>query len=292
MYCVWKRFQCYKWGKNDVNRHKDTSKHKGYVVWVWRCYTTTTMKIHQFCYLMKINQLIKFSCWKLRSKIRENWTAFFWFSGRMQPPFALSTADHTAKIFRNMLPGCKISNKHRCDCTKTTHVLTGAVAKKITSDLKEELLLTGWYVLATDRSSDKGDKFLPVVRHADEDSRPSFTSLLDMPSISSGSIAQQMYDISNEVREAFSLNWCNCMTYSSENINLMTWTCNIVLQKIRSAEDDQKIFDVGCPYHLTHLCAGKGAKELSVTLKIFLLIYTITFAGVQNEKNLRNSHKL
>ena len=101
-------------------------------------------------------------------------------------------------------------------------MLTGAVAKKIISDLKEELLLTGLYGLATDGRSDEGDKFLLAVRHVDKDSRPSATSLLDMPSINIGSIAQQMYDISNEVREGFSLNWCNCMTYSSENINLMT----------------------------------------------------------------------
>ena len=204
----------------------------------------------------------------------------------MQPPFALSTADYTAKIFRNMLPDSKILNKHRWDCTKTTYVLTGAVAKKITSDLKEELLLTGWYGLATDGRSDEGDKFLPAVRHVDKDSRPSATSLLDMPSINIGSIAQQMYDISNEVREGFSLNWCNCMTYSSENINLMTWTCNIVLQKIRSAKDDQKIFGVGCSYHLAHLCAGKGAKELSVNVEDFVIDIYYHFRRSAKRKNI------
>ena len=33
-------------------------------------------------------------------------------------------------------------------------MLTGKVAKQITSDLKEELLLTRWYKLATDGPSD------------------------------------------------------------------------------------------------------------------------------------------
>ena len=41
---------------------------------------------------------------------------------------------------------------------------------------------------------------------------------------------------------------------------------------------------VGCACHLAHLCAGKGAKELPVNVEDFV-IYTITFAGVQNEKN-------
>ena len=49
-------------------------------------------------------------------------------------------------------------------------MLTGEVAKQITSDLKEELLLTRWYELATDGTSDEDDKFLPVsLRHFDKD---------------------------------------------------------------------------------------------------------------------------
>ena len=48
----------------------------------------------------------------------------------------LSTADHAVKLFRNMFPDSKIMTKYRCGRTKTTHILTGAVAKQITSDLK------------------------------------------------------------------------------------------------------------------------------------------------------------
>ena len=73
----------------------------------------------------------------------------------------LSTADHAAKLFRNMFPDSKIVNKYRCSCTNTTHILTGAVAKQITSDLKEVLLLTRWYGLATDGSSDQDDQIFP-----------------------------------------------------------------------------------------------------------------------------------
>ena len=63
-------------------------------------------------------------------------------------------------------------------------MLTGAVAKQINSDLKEELLLTRWYGLAIDGSSDKDDKFSPVlVRQVDKDSRLTVTSLLDIPNI-------------------------------------------------------------------------------------------------------------
>ena len=80
-------------------------------------------------------------------------------------------------------------------------MLTGAVAKQITSDLKKELLLTRWYGLATDGTSDEDDKFLPIlVRYIDKDSGLIATSLLDMPNINSGSTAQQMNDVFNEGR--------------------------------------------------------------------------------------------
>ena len=48
--------------------------------------------------------------------------------------------------------------------------------------------------------------FLPVLaRHVDKCSGLIAKSLLEMPNINSGSTAQQMCDVCNEVREAFSL---------------------------------------------------------------------------------------
>ena len=142
-------------------------------------------------------------------------------------------------------------------------MLTGAVAKEINSDLKEELLLNRWYGLATDGSSDEDDQFLLVlVRHVDQNSRLIATSMLEMPNLNSGSTAQQMYDVCNEVREAFSLHWDNFVAYSYDNTNSMTGQRNSFLQEIGSAQSDQKIFDVGCPCHLAHVCAGKGVKGI------------------------------
>ena len=105
--------------------------------------------------------------------------------------------------------------------------------KKITSDLKEELLLTPWYGLATDGSSYKDDKHLPLsVGHVDKDSGLIATSLLDIPNINSSSTAQQMYDVCNEVKDAFSLDWDNCVTCSLVNKNSVNGQCNCLLQKI------------------------------------------------------------
>ncbi len=85
-------------------------------------------------------------------------------------------------------------------------MLTGSVAKHLTDDLKEELSSVQWYGLATDGSSDEDDKFLPILlRHVGKASGLIETSLLDMPNINSGSTAQEMYDVCNEVIHDFSL---------------------------------------------------------------------------------------
>ena len=97
-------------------------------------------------------------------------------------------------------------------------------------------MLTPWYGLATDGSNDEDDKLLSVsVRHVDKDSGLIATSLLNIPNINSGSTAQQMYDVCNEVKEAFSLDWDNCVTCSSGNKKSVIGQCNCLLQKIRSA---------------------------------------------------------
>ena len=70
----------------------------------------------------------------------------------------LSTGDHVAKLFRSIFPNSKIY-KYQCGCPKTTHVLTGAVPKLITGNLKAGLLLSHWYRLATHGTSNENDKF-------------------------------------------------------------------------------------------------------------------------------------
>ena len=113
----------------------------------------------------------------------------------------------------------------------TAHMLTAAVAKQITSDLKQELLLTRWNKLATDGSSDEDYEFFPVlVRHVYKDSELIITSFLDMPIINSGATAHQIY-VCNEVRKAFLLDWDNSMTYSSDNANSMTGQLTAYLRK-------------------------------------------------------------
>ena len=177
-----------------------------------------------------------------------------------------------SKPFKYIFPDSQIASKCKCGRTMTLHILTGTVAKKVIKYIKEEIIAAYWFGLPTDGSSDEDDKFLPtLIRHFGKDSGFVETSLLDMPDINSCSTAEQMFETCDTVIKSFSLDWSNCVSYSSDNTNSMIGKRNSVLKRITNVQGNQKTFDVGCPYHLAPLCAGKRAKELSVNVEDFVI---------------------
>ena len=80
-----------------------------------------------------------------------------------------------------------------------------------------------------------------------------------------------MFETCDTVVKSFSLDWNNCVSYSSDNTNSMIGKRNSLLKPINNVQGNQKTFHVGCPCHLAHLCAGKGAKELSVNVEDFVI---------------------
>ena len=95
-------------GENDINRHNDTSKHKGYVDAAQRQRKLTDFGARSSA-TANLDQKV--------AKAELLFTGFL-----VEHNLPLSTADHAAKLFRNMFPDSKIVNKYRCGRTKTTHV--------------------------------------------------------------------------------------------------------------------------------------------------------------------------
>ena len=187
----------------------------------------------------------------------------------------ISTADHAGKLLNAMFPDSKIVKKYSCGRTKTTNVSSGAVAKESVSNLKLTLFssdLYKWLGFATDGSSDENDKFLPMlIRHFASNGLVT-TSLLDMPDINTGSDSHVMFQTCNSSLMRASLSWEIGCTYSSDNNSSMIGKNKSLLNLIKDAQSElpQKIFDVGCPCHLAHLYAQKGAKALSMQVDDFV----------------------
>ena len=103
-------------GENDINRHKDTSNHKRYVD-----------AAHQQ------RKLTEFGASLVTTNLKQKFVkAELLFSGFLvEHNLPLSTVGHAGKNTD--------VNKYRCGLTKKIGMLTGAVAKEITSNVKEDL---------------------------------------------------------------------------------------------------------------------------------------------------------
>ena len=186
----------------------------------------------------------------------------------------IATAEHSGKLFKILFPNSKIAQKYACGRTKTTHMLCGPVAIEPVDNLKTLLNqpdLTKWFGIATDGSCDENDKFLPVlIRHFSKDGLIT-TSLLDMSDIDKGSDAKTMFNVCSLSLKKTNLSWELCCTYSSDNTSFMVGKNRSLLSFIKSVQPTQKVYDVGCPCHLAHLCAQKGAKMLSMQVDDFII---------------------
>ena len=80
-----------------------------------------------------------------------------------------------------------------------------------------------------------------------------------------------MFETSDTVIKSFSLDRNNYVLYSSDYTNSMIGKRNSLLKRTTNVQGNQKTFDVGCPCHLAHVCAGKGTKELSVNVEDFVI---------------------
>ena len=79
------------------------------------------------------------------------------------------------------------------------------------------------------------------------------------------------------------------MTYSSDNAYSVVGKKKSLLIKIKNAQQyGESIFDAGCPYHLAHLCAEKGAKEISLNIEDMIIdLYYHFHRSIKRKSALR-----
>ena len=217
---------------------------------------------------------------------------FFGFICEHNLPIA--TADHVEKLFKAMFPDSKIAKKYSCSQTKTTHILSRAVAKESIFDLKSTLSssdLYTWFGLATDGKSYENDTFLGILIGHFAANGLVTTSLIDMPDIDKGSDSDTKFETCTSSLRKESLFWETCCTYSSDNTSSMVSKNKSLLKLIKDAqgESPQKIFDIGCPCHLAHLRAQKGTKALSIQVDDFVIDLFYCFKrSVKRKATLRD----
>ena len=83
-----------------------------------------------------------------------------------------------------------------------------------------------------------------------------------------------------------SLFWETCCTYSLDNTSSMVGKNKSLLKLVKDAqaESPQKIFHIGCLYHLSDLCVQKDAKVLSIQVDDFVIDLFYHFERIVKRK--------
>ena len=174
----------------------------------------------------------------------------------------VSAADHAGPLFRRMFPDSKIAQGYQCGRTKTT-ALIHHQAKEVSSDVVSKA--NEVFSLSTDGSNDASDKFFPVVLSHRENGLCR-QSLLCVPTVKEASATGEnifnMLDV--EVRK-HGLNWENCLSLGSDNAPVMSGNKRGVLGFIH--EKNSETYFAGCPVHLLHIAAKKGAQNIPVAVE-------------------------
>jgi hypothetical protein len=122
---------------------------------------------------------------------------FSYFIAEHNLPFLV--ADHFTDLCKVLFPDSKIAQSFKCRRTKTTHILTNAIAPQVDKRVTE-LCWTEKYSIMVDESNDRGGKkvMCVLVRVLDRTVMKVSTRFLGLPTCNIGTGAN-LFDCLNEV---------------------------------------------------------------------------------------------
>lgn len=181
----------------------------------------------------------------------------------------IASTDHAGGLFRAMFPDYKIAKKYDCAWTKTSAIIQDmakSTQSEIVNDLKNQPFST-----AIDGSNDNDDnKLYPIVVTYFYELAGKINTVLLSLCHTSNNTGEGIFDILNEELTKKEIPWTNCVSFSSDNANVMTGQFKGVVAFLLKVQPS--IISIGCPCHLLHLAAKKASVELkSVNVKDFLI---------------------
>ena len=128
------------------------------------------------------------------------------------------------------------------------------------------------FSLCTDGSNDNADKFYPVIlQYLNSPGMPQ-TSLLSVPMVKEVSATgRNIYNTLNSELEKHGLAWRNCLALGADIAPVMSGNNTGLFGCIK--EEQPNLYFAGCPCHLMHLGAKKGAAALGLKLEDALSAY-------------------
>ncbi|XP_060556756.1 uncharacterized protein LOC132717332 [Ruditapes philippinarum] len=234
-------------GRNDLTRHINSKIHNSNIQTV-----NSTQKIN--------NSFFKPASYDPVARAEVYFAAFI-----AEHNLSFSVADHFTDLVKVMFPDSDIAKKFKCRRTKTTNIVTKALApvaeKKVTKLCRENK-----FSVLMDESNDQGDKkcVAILVRVYDTDVFKVMTYFLAMPVCNIGT-GENLFTCLQEVFTERSIPWQNMIGYSSDNAPVMIGANNSVLSRVR--EQQPNVVNIGCVCHIMSTCTQYAVKKLAMPVE-------------------------
>ena len=181
----------------------------------------------------------------------------------------LASADHFSELCKKMFPDSKIAAKYSSARTKTTALVTHAMAPAA-DDAVTKACASQPFSIMCDGGNDQYDKkyFGIMVRYWDDSCTHAVTRFLDMPvcNIANG---QTLFNALDSVLAKRGIPWDNVIGFSSDSASVMTGKRNSVLSRVLQRQP--KVFSLACVCHLAALAAAAGLKVLPFSIDQLLM---------------------
>ena len=178
-------------------------------------------------------------------------------------------ADHFSRLTKVMFPDSKIADVYSSARTKTSAIITHALAPAFREEVVQ-LCRSAPFTILCDGGNDQVDRkyFAILVRLWDDKVVHCVTRFLAMP-VCNIATAEKLFDAINTVMEENAIPWKNVVGYASDTANVMVGEHNSVLSRVR--EKQPKVFSLGCLCHLANLCSAAALKTLPISVDNLLI---------------------
>ena len=159
-------------------------------------------------------------------------------------------------LFQDIFSDSNIAARYSSRRTKTMCIVNGVIAPHFKDNLVASMKETP-FSACIDGSSDNGvQKMNPLtIRIFDVNRGQVATQFLDM-CMASSSTAGGIFTKMNEVLEAQSIKWDNCVGFGLDNTSVNMGCRNSIKTRIHAKNEG--VYIMGCPCHIVHNTAGKA----------------------------------
>ena len=241
-------------GQHEIERHMKTTKH-------------STM-LNQFNTQPTLSSIVSH---KTSRSIEEQAVAaevyFAKFVVEHNIPFLV--ADHFSRLIKVMFPDSQIAEAYSCARTKTTAIITHALAPAM-REVVDRACSSAAFTILCDGGNDRIDRkyFAILIRYWDDVIGQAVTRFLGMPTCNIAT-AEKLFEALDTMMENRSLPWANVVGFASDSASVMVGVNNSVLSRVRSKQP--RVFSLGCLCHLANLSATAALKTLPVSVDNLLI---------------------